>query len=501
MFVPMVVFAQTKGGTNWGLTIISFFQVFLFIGFLAGVGGAGWAFYQIKKDQADLLRGARHRRVLLICAIVSGACLSLFLIFSLAHWILARAPRAIMGTSTVPIEQRTALLADFSDFKKVIGTTPENNQRNVARNIKISIQFSESILPSSVADAAGQLLSDSISIQRDDAGGKPSVGGRAIFSSGNTVVTIEPSVPLGDANTAAWYTVALSKKVARQNGSPLFSSTSGYSWRFEVNGFLDTTPPFVESVLPPLAGEKFPPNSLVLLTFSKPIDPATVSADTIVVSNPDTGKPIPHSVTIGNNFRSAVLSGSEPCGTNGCGDPMLCFSKSSRIQITVKSARLSKEKSPDAPNRADFPYTGIVDTAGNSLDGGGEGGTLHNGKSEGPPADDYIARFETGTELDRKEPSLYSINPGRDKTKISTAMPLEAQFSKLMDATTINPSTVRLTPQIKMSFAVSHDVPNRRSRLTIAHDPLNPSTAYTPDVSSDVRDLSQNCFSKCLGPQ
>lgn len=483
------------------LIAIRIFQILWLIGFFSGVGFALYGLLKIREDQSDLLRGDRHQKQVQWGGIAAAVCLVVFILLSGVYWLVERSisPSVTSGSENDDLSPASLkLLSEFSDFKKITSTYPENDQRNIARNIKILVQFSEPILPSSLAEANGALITESVSIASEKS--PNAVGARVQFLHDNTQLVIAPVDSLGEPNASAWYTVNLSKKIARKNGTPLFSNEKGYSWRFEVNGFVDNSPPFIESVLPPLT-RPLPPNSLILINFSKSIDPTSLSEGTISLVDEATKKAISHTAVFANSFKSLIVSPSEPCGENSCGEPMYCFPKSVTVGLALRSAKLPSTRDADVPNKALFPFTGIVDAAGNALDGGGENGSGHNGKSEGPPLDNFSVHGAIGEMLDRSEPAIASINPGRDKTKIGLEVPVEVQFTKLIDPTTLHSGSIRINPPARLQFAIAHDASKLRSKVSLTHDAFTPKTLYSPDISSDVRDLSQNCMSMCIGPK
>lgn len=480
------------------LIAIRCLQIFWFLGFLGGAGFAGYAYYQYRKVSDDLMANARYKSFMIWGGVGAGASLLIVLLLSLAYWGIERTlprPVPLVGASDDSVVS-LASLSSVSDFQKIKSVYPENNGRNIPRNVSLLLTLSEPIVPASISDTTGNLNTQSVILARED--DKKPVEAVVELTNGNTTVKITPKALLGAANTATWYSVLLTQKILRANGSPLLSSDAGFPWRFEVSGFSDNTPPFVQVYLP-LVSDRAALNSLAQVVFSEPIDPGSVTPETIEAKDAS-GARIPTTISLGNGFTTATITPQNSCGANLCGDPMFCFPKSTKITIIVHTAKLTKALDPQSPNKATFPYTGIVDAAGNSLDGGGELAAKRNNKSEGIPADDFSYTYTTGETMDLTPPALYSINPGRDMTRIGVTAPLELQFSKLMDLGSINASTVHLTPGAHISLLSSLDLANRRTKAIVKHDQFKENTVYSPDVTSDVRDMSQNCFSQCLGP-
>ena len=84
-------------------------------------------------------------------------------------------------------------------------------------------------------------------------------------------------------------------------------------------------------------------------------------------------------------------------------------------------------------------------------------------------------------------------------TRIANA-PLEIVFTKFMDLASLHTGSIRLQPAQNYSVVSSHDFAALRSRSVVQHDDFKENATYSPEVLSEVRDASQNCFSQCIGP-
>lgn len=123
----------------------------------------------------------------------------------------------------------------------------------------LNIAFSETMDPTTTAGAF-QVL---------DVGGKPVVGSVSVTPSG-----------LRFTPTGSWvsgtYSVQLSTSAQDLVGNPL---ASGQTWPITI----DATPPALVQTLPIQGAVNVPLGSAIVLTFSEPVDPASVNASTITL--------------------------------------------------------------------------------------------------------------------------------------------------------------------------------------------------------------------------
>lgn len=515
VFLPAFVFAAPIESSGFVRAIgvafqdgrligIRAFQLFWLVTFFIAGGLVIWSFLRFRNSEDDLFEHAKSKKILLISSIAAAFSLVMVLVLGLVYWGIERSLTREMPKSTESEQtvQKQTPLADFGEVEKIETTYPSPNQKNVPRNTAILVTFKDPIDPKSISADAKTLLKDSVKILPSGSSAA-ALDAKVEFSNSDHTVKIVPTTLLGELNKRVFVSVKLTKSVLSASGAPLFSDGREYSWQFEVSGFIDDTPPFVESVVPlPLkkgSSEKIPPNSLIQITFSEPIDPTTVSPRSLEVRGSAGTAVIPGTVSLGNNFRTLTFTAAESCGTNACSETVFCLPKSSGIAIRLHAAKLSTDKS-SGPNKGAFPYDGIVDTAGNSLDGGGEQGISRNAKSAGSPADDYLASFATGDTLDLTQPAIYSINPGRDMTRISKTAGVEIVFTKFMDLQSLHTGSIRIQPPMNYTVVSTHDFNALRSKAVLQHDEFKENTTYSPEVLSEVRDASQNCFSQCIGP-
>lgn len=509
------VFAAEPGGFARALgvaypdTWLVLIRILQIIWLLATIGALGFLVYGYvllrRADPEDLYEAPRAKRMMLYSGIAAGVSLLLFIILTITYVVIEGGykPKLEPGDT-----ERFGGLGGqilFSE-SKIKDHYPLRDERNVPRDTALLITFADPISKDSVLDSTNAIRRDSILVRKSAPSQTRDYGvvvATGVLSVDGKTLKIIPSALLGSPDQKMLYTVALTSSVLDAKGKALFSEKEGgYSWQFEVSGLIDTTPPTVAFYLP-IANSVNPLNTLIQTTFSEPVDPFTVTADSFAVLTGDIGakEPIVGTWSIGNGYRTITFVSAASCGTNQCGSAVFCLPAQKSIDIRIKAAALATAQGGRVnPNRAQFPYTGIVDTAGNSLDGGGINGQARNGKSEGAEKDDFLWSVSSGTEKETTPPTLLSIAPGRDAQGVSLTAPVTALFSPFMDITSLNASTVGFSKEVNVWISGSHLFSERRTRAEIHHEPFKANETYTPVVRSGVTDIYQNCYNPCTGP-
>ena len=398
---------------------------------------------------------------------------------------------------------------------------PGRGDTDVPRNTKIMVTFKEPMLIESMIEGyddndtpldtsddtvSNLLLVDNVKIY-------PSADGegaasredqvRVRFTEDLQTFVFEPVDWLGSASEDVSYTVELSG-IELADGTEGFGGglEDAYRWTFEVGTFVDVTPPQVKNVFP-VAGEEYPKNVLVQINFNEPIDPTSASGHSSRFTNiiVESGAVVLGSFNLSNQYKTAEFIPDEICGTNTCGGDVFCLPGSSDIDVTVRSATMNPGEEPAAV----FPYNGIVDMAGNSLDGNA------NGTAEGPPTDNYIWAFSTSDSVYIEPPGIVAVNPSPSEGGVSPDLPVEIFWDVLMSARTLGSSNIMLgdnrTDGLQVWYsnnseaytidglpaegglAPHHTVTEMRHGLFIEE------TEYYPEIFSEVQDVYQNCFS------
>ncbi|MEK7102556.1 MAG: Ig-like domain-containing protein, partial [Patescibacteria group bacterium] len=214
-----------------------------------------------------------------------------------------------------------------------------------------------------------------------------------------------------------------------------------------------------------------------------------------------------------NEYRSVTFIPEEACGQNACGEEKRCLPRDAAIKVLLEAAALLRPEKPTG-----LPGSGLMDTSGNSLDGGGENGTEKDGTASGPPAiaagkfapDNYFWQFRTTNKVDVSSPKIMSVNPLATPVTggVDLNMLVETQFDEEMSYAT-------LVDNVK--FDAQEDAPpvgftTRMSEEELANGrggtklmivpalPFTENTYYAPRVPHTIQDASQNCYYPAIGP-
>ena len=145
----------------------------------------------------------------------------------------------------------------------VMATTPTAGATGVDRSTTVSATFSEAMLGSSITTTTFTLT---------PAGGAAVAG--TVASSGTTA-TLTPAAPLAFGTT---YTARLTTGVTDVAGNGL---AQPHSWNFMT---VVNPAPTVVATVPAAGATNVAPNILMIVTFSEPVDPASVTATSFQVS-------------------------------------------------------------------------------------------------------------------------------------------------------------------------------------------------------------------------
>ena len=204
----------------------------------------------------------------------------------------------------------------------------------------------------------------------------------------------------------------------------------------------DTTAPTVSARTPPTGATAVALSSPISVTFSEPVDAATVSGSTLILRNAQ-GAAVPATVSYNASTQVATLT------------PSSLLTASTQYTATVRGG-------------ATDPV--VKDVAGNRLGA------------------DSVWSFTT-IAADTTPPTVTAISPINAATGISRTANITVTFSEAMNAATINPTTIELrTPEGAMvASAVSYSATNRRATLN-PNPTLAALTTYTVIVRGGVTD-------------
>ncbi len=441
---------------------------------------------------------------------------------------------------------------------------PPRDAKNMPRNVFIMVKFYEPLKIESVMDNAescgdlgdqwcGGINYANIRIfKTEDAeeDGAPPSDVNKLVTKGEMGLTADKKIfffrpfctpddtseCLGSSTTETDYSVYLTSGIQGEDGSGIFGEFNDYAWIFEVGTYLDLTPPKVTSVypMPPEndPNQEFFANSIIQINFNEAVLPPSVT--TTSGESPDKNnsiyiaydKEIEEKFVAGtfnvglNQFKTIEFVPLEDCGegiTNSCGETPKCLPRNSAIEPYLKSASVNSE------GLTNFPFNGLVDTAGNSLDGN------EDGVAQGPTEDDYTWLFRTSADLDLIPPAILNdvnaLRPTLAEGEVQPDAQVAAFFTEGLSASYVNSKTAGITGDNWAKWYVSHllneivDVDENGQEYTetnntaidITHgdfdkapepppgEPENP-FKYYPTMTSAIRDLQQNCFYPASGP-
>jgi hypothetical protein len=122
----------------------------------------------------------------------------------------------------------------------------------------------------------------------------------------------------------------------------------------------------------------------------------------------------------------------------------------------------------------------VTDTLGNPLDQ----------NPEAPGLQPFEAEFWTGQ--DNKPPRVLSVTPADDSTGLGASPLIQLVFSEILDPTTVDATTLLLTPD---SGAVAYTVTllaDGRTALVELMEDLRPETIHTIEATHAIRDVAGN---------
>ncbi|MFZ2803967.1 MAG: Ig-like domain-containing protein [Patescibacteria group bacterium] len=428
-------------------------------------------------------------------------------------------------------------------------TLPQRNATGVPRNTPIIITFKQPISPASFIDGwttatsntAMGLNASNIKIFRTDAGEPGALGAsdaRVRITSDLRTIVIKPVQYLGSSTVNVPYTVELkggANGIKLQDGTAAFAGSygDGYTWPFEVSTIVDLTPPKVVSAIPQEGGQ-YARNIVIQINFNEAVDPTATTgkvsdgfSNIQVLSGPAGNAnttPVPGTFSISNQYQTVEFISDSPCGTNSCGRTVYCLPGSQTVQVNAKAATLDPTAIPQAQLTSNG-YDGVVDVAGNSLDGNGDG------TGQGPPIDSYQWSFGTTNDIKLTPPQIQSTVPPADpssggNSNVPVDQPVTVNFDSLLQSSTLNTDNAKIdahgpgekdpdtfwwstgmqlldangaplntgatgTPAIatKAALIIFH-----RTYLPSGTGSLQTLNLYDPYVESGIQDAYQNCF-------
>jgi hypothetical protein len=419
---------------------------------------------------------------------------------------------------------------------------PPRNATGVPRNAAIIVTFKRPIRISSIVDGyndAGTpddrsddtvseaLNTNAVRVFRTSDGANAALGGAAVhvrFTDDRRTFVFRPVEYLGSATESVDYTVSLSSAdILLDNGRPALSGacSSGYRWSFETSTVIDTTPPRVMAVFP-ARNQTVAKNAVVQIQFDEAVDPTASTGEvrngrgfTNIRLRPGDGDTLPildGAYRVSNQYRTVeFIPGPPACGVNTCGEQVFCLPGATRVAGTVRAATLDGA-GPTAAFAA-AGYDGVVDVAGNSLDGNADG------TAAGPDGDNFTWNFMTTDEINLDPPRIETTMPPADRSNaegrsnIDPFAPVRVRFNSILMGSSLNTDSAKITAHEPDGFSdtfwwttsqeylsdanepitSSENVPVK-SEASILHRTFATSTLYDPYLDSSIRNVYQNCF-------
>ena len=307
----------------------------------------------------------------------------------------------------------------------VISFSPGNNQTNVRSNVSMSITFSEPVYSDTIVFRLS-MFKGGVSVQ---------VPCTMSYSGTSAVFT-----PVNELEYSTTYSAWLSPGVKDLSRNTMVNETS---WSFMTGVGPDTTPPTVVDIQPSSRKTGVSTTSVISIMFSEPMDPTTISPQTIRLSNEDGG--VVGTVLYNGATAAAIFKPDKP----------LNYPKDYTVKVMA----------------------GVKDLANLSM------------------MDSFISMFSTVTTSasnDVTPPIIDSVFPQNKALNIDVNAPISVTFSEPMDASTILPdhfivsegtTTVLIPADLKQVGTTAIFTP---------HDPLKDSTNYIFTITRDFKDLAGN---------
>jgi hypothetical protein len=301
----------------------------------------------------------------------------------------------------------------------VTSTDPVNAAIGVAVNKKISAAFSK--------------IMDSLSVINSFILENTTLGGTPVYGSVSYTGTTAVFSPSGNLLPNTTYTATITTGAKDLTGNAL---AGNYVFSFTTGTTTDVTPPTVISTVPANAATGVAFNTKVAATFSKAINPSSVTTASFILKQGTTV--IPGSVTY-----TGLTATFSPAGN--------------LTANTTYTATIT---------------TGVKDLAGNAL------------------VNNYVWSFTTGTVPDVTPPTVISTDPVNAATGVAPDKKIAATFSKAMDPLSVTTATFILkNGTATVSGTVIY------TGITATFSPsanLTSNTTYTATITTGAKDLAGN---------
>ncbi len=437
---------------------------------------------------------------------------------------------------------------------------PDRNQTDVKRNSKISVTFREPIDPASIIIDSNQngVLgdcqpaedrpldwgTDCDQINQQAARIYTSGEGEPALLAAAALTTYESDGsaytfvfrPLDILDSELWYTVDLTARILKLDGESAFSNerSDHYLWEFQTGDSADFEPPHVVRVYP-RPDREVARNTILRIDFSEAMDPTVVQGLTenffniLMDVNEGQGELPAGQWKISNNYRTVEFVSSDQCGVNSCGDVMYCLpvygcdiddsTCLNNYSVLIRTAQTIEQDTFEA-----VPFTGVMDMAGNALDGNNDSVVDGKPNVSNPSAineaeliaDNYWWSFSVRNDIDRSIPHIESVLPSPESENVPANAPVIVSFNKEMWSSSFvgvlleeYPANYCLPDEPEnclddIWFATYSEITaDGKTDLYITHREFganNLDLFYFPTVPSTVKSLNQQCVYPGRGP-
>ena len=333
----------------------------------------------------------------------------------------ANPPKGVTANFTWTFTTGTSL---GTTHPAVISTDPTSGASGIPINQSLTAAFSQAMSPSTINTTSFMLT----------APGGAAVAGTVVYSTSGSVAVFTPTTTLA-SNTL--FTATLTTGATNLTGLAL---AANYVWTFTTGTTSNLVRPTVTSTVPLNGATAVPLNQTLSATFSKAMNPTTISTSTYQLAGPG----------------GAAVAGLVSYAT--VGNSALFTPASSLAANTLYTATVTN---------------GAKDLENNAL------------------ASNFTWTFTTGAALNGAVPILASENPAQGATGVFLNQAINATFNEAMNPSTITTDTFQLTAPngAIIPGTVAYDSANFIASFTPS-SALTANTAYVATLSNGVTSQS-----------
>jgi hypothetical protein len=321
--------------------------------------------------------------------------------------------------------------------------TPFDGTTNVPVNPTVTINFSEDLDATTVNTSTVKLLD----------GNSNAVPATFVYNAATRSATLTPTSALANAMNYTIFALGGSAGIRDLAGNPMALNTVS-SFTTAVGSVQDQTPPTITAFSPLNGATSVDVNPTLTVTFSEPLNAATVKSNTIYLLKGGNTL-VPTTLTYNAATRTATLT------------PTAALLNSTSYTIYVIGG-----------------MTGIKDLSDNAL------------------AQNVTSVFQTadasGSGTDTTAPTITSLVPANGATNVAVGAPVTVTFNETMTASTITASTIllRTANGVQVAATIAYNGATNTATLTPS-SPLAYSSTYTATIRGGfpgVKDLAGNAM-------